>query len=288
MKIKTAVKNTLWPRRGNNYHPYLLNGVGLAISAVLIGAVMLSHAHSGTQVLGVSDDITPGQITELSNQARLHEGLGDLKINPQLQAAAAAKAADMLKRGYWNHYGPDGTAPWSFLSAQSYSYAYAGENLAKDFATSSGVVNGWLSSPSHRKNLLDANYREIGVATVSGNLQGHPTTVVVAFYGTPATTSLVGAVANGQILGAQFAPMPGQAHYAAFTPVTWWSSLNSVTKMIVLVLVLLIILYTAQHIILRKHHLAWGQRRHAHPLFQAALLLGVLSLLVVSGFGAVL
>jgi len=61
----------------------------------------------------------------------------------------------------------------------NYNYKYAGENLAIDFIDSSQVIEAWLNSPSHRANLLNQNYQEIGVAVVSGNLEGYETTLVV-------------------------------------------------------------------------------------------------------------
>ena len=75
------------------------------------------------------------------------------------------------------------------LVRRGYSYSYAGENLAKDFDTSSGVVDGWMSSAGHRANVLNVNYTNIGITVMNGTLLGAQTTLVVAHYGAPVTVA---------------------------------------------------------------------------------------------------
>jgi hypothetical protein len=121
----------------------------------------------------------------LTNQQRVAAGLQSLNVNSELTASATAKAQDMLARNYWAHFAPDGTSPWHFISGSGYSYTHAGENLAMDFATDDAVMTGWMNSPTHRANVLDPDYRDIGIAVVQGTLLGEQTTLVVAHYGTP-------------------------------------------------------------------------------------------------------
>ena len=91
----------------------------------------------------------------------------------------------MLAKGYWAHFAPDGTSPWSFFLSFGYKYRYAGENLARDFQDAPSAVNAWMNSPSHRENILNPNYRDIGIGVVEGNLAGVNTTIIVQFFGTP-------------------------------------------------------------------------------------------------------
>lgn len=93
----------------------------------------------------------------------------------------------MIANNYWAHTAPDGTTPWDFISGSGYSYVVAGENLAKGFNTSQGVVTAWMGSSSHRANVLSTNFSEVGYATVDGTLQGTQTTLVVAMYAKPTT-----------------------------------------------------------------------------------------------------
>jgi hypothetical protein len=91
----------------------------------------------------------------------------------------------MFRRNYWSHYGPDGTTPWSFILDAGYRYEYAGENLAKNFLFSQGVIDGWMQSPSHRENILRPEYTDIGLAIVNGTLNGEETTLVVQTFAKP-------------------------------------------------------------------------------------------------------
>ncbi len=130
--------------------------------------------------------LTPDTLIMLTNQQRLAAGLQPLHENADLMASAYAKAEDMLTRNYWAHFAPDGTSPWHFISQSGYQYKGAGENLAMDFSDDQAVMDGWMASPTHRANVLNPAYQDVGVAVVDGQLQGHETTLVVAHYGTPA------------------------------------------------------------------------------------------------------
>ena len=136
------------------------------------------------QVLGYATSISIGQLSELTNQERANNGLAPLTLDSRLNSAAAAKASHMFANNYWAHVAPDGTTPWSFIYAAGYNYNVAGENLAKDFNTSSGVVAGWMASPTHRANVINSAYNDVGFAVVNGNLLGSDTTLVVAMYAT--------------------------------------------------------------------------------------------------------
>ncbi len=61
---------------------------------------------------------------------------------------------------------------------------YAGENLARDFSNASDAINAWMNSPTHKENILNPKYREIGVGVVEGDLAGSDTTIIVQFFGT--------------------------------------------------------------------------------------------------------
>lgn len=136
-------------------------------------------------VLGYSANISPEKIIELTNLERAGLGLSPLKHNSLLSEAARQKAADMFAFNYWAHVSPSGRTPWSFFSDVGYKYQYAGENLARDFRDPDSVVRAWMNSPSHRENIVNGKYSEIGVAVVDGSLQGAETTLVVQLFGTP-------------------------------------------------------------------------------------------------------
>jgi uncharacterized protein YkwD len=182
------LKSWLWPHKTNHFHPHLLRPIGLGLVVAVLLGVNVAYNYSTAksfQVLGYATSIDASEIIGLSNQQRTSRGLAALGTNAKLNQAAAAKAQDMVNRNYWAHYAPDGTSPWYFITSAGYSYATAGENLAKNFNTSGGVVNAWMNSPDHRDNILNAGYTETGVAVLNGTLQGQQTTLVVAMYASP-------------------------------------------------------------------------------------------------------
>lgn len=180
------IKHWLIPNRKNKFHPHILRPLGLSIVLLFTFAIQPIYNLTSAgqfQVLGYATNITINDLYNLSNQQRISNGASPLALNAKLNSAALAKAHDMMQKDYWAHVSPDGTTPWSFITAAGYQYTIAGENLAKNFYTSSGVVSGWMGSPTHKDNLLNSAYKDVGYAVLNGVLQGSETTLVVAMYG---------------------------------------------------------------------------------------------------------
>jgi uncharacterized protein YkwD len=104
----------------------------------------------------------------------------------------------MFANDYWAHVAPDGTTPWSFIKSSGYAYTTAGENLARDFNDTGAMVEAWMNSASHRENIVNAKFKEIGVAVVNGTLQGVETTLVVQLFGAPAVAAAAAPQAPAQ------------------------------------------------------------------------------------------
>jgi len=134
-------------------------------------------------ILSYASNISFNDLFAETNKIRSQQGLKPLKTNDKLSSAAYKKAQHMFKNNYWAHVAPDGTEPWYFILNEQYDYVFAGENLAKNFNNSRDVVEAWYKSPSHRENLLNPNYDEIGYAVVNGVLDGYQTTLVVQMFG---------------------------------------------------------------------------------------------------------
>lgn len=126
-------------------------------------------------------DITKTALVSFINQARQTSGLQPLTENQKLDQAAKLKAEDMVQKQYFSHTSPDGATPWHWLKVIGYNYKYAGENLAIGFFDSWEVYNAWLNSPSHKANLLNSNYKEIGTAVLNGFGQNNAVIVVQLF-----------------------------------------------------------------------------------------------------------
>jgi len=169
-----------------------------SLKSIFILSTLLALSICATSIIGQTiahaSGITANDLSILSNQERSNNGLAQLSINSQLTNAAYAKANYMIANNYWAHNAPDGTTPWSFIVATGYDYISAGENLAKDFSTSAGVISGWMNSPTHRANVLNSSYTEVGYAVVDGFLLGSQTTLIVAMYGLPVAPVVVPAV----------------------------------------------------------------------------------------------
>ena len=127
--------------------------------------------------------ITPTEVISLVNQARTQDGLDVLEINKKLSEAAQGKADDMVKYGYFDHTSPQGVTPWDWFKKYNYDYTYAGENLAMGFWSAEGQENAWMNSASHRKNILNPNYQEVGVAVAQGMIDGKVTTIAIQEFG---------------------------------------------------------------------------------------------------------
>ncbi|WP_298714200.1 CAP domain-containing protein [Chitinophaga sp.] len=89
--------------------------------------------------------------------------------NVLLELAAVKHSKDMLDRKYFSHNSPGGATPSQRITAEGYNYNWWGENIATGPQSEADVVNGWLNSPGHCKNLMSANFREMGVGR-TGNL----------------------------------------------------------------------------------------------------------------------
>jgi hypothetical protein len=128
-------------------------------------------------------DITRIDLTTLLNSKREQLGLNTLKESQKLDQAAALKAQDMVAKGYFAHQSPQGATPWFWFGQAGYTYTYAGENLAVGFIDSPEVFNAWLNSPSHKANMVNPHYTEVGTAVLSG-FEGN-SVVVVQLFGSP-------------------------------------------------------------------------------------------------------
>ena len=180
------IVHLFFPHESNNHRSKTLHPSVLVFYIVLLLLFQVSFRlikFSRPDILGFATDINTEKLLNLTNLVRAEAGLNSLKVDPDLSLAAEAKARDMFNKNYWAHNAPDGTTPWFFINNSDYKYIYAGENLARDFNNSEGVVSAWMASESHKENLLRKEYRDIGFAVVNGKLFGEETTLVVQMFG---------------------------------------------------------------------------------------------------------
>ena len=175
-----------------------LFGYVLLFIFLQVGFSIVGYAKPG--VLGITGSIDQKKLIELTNQEREKKGLPAVSENEALDRAAALKAANMFEENYWAHFAPSGKSPWDFILGSGYKFTYAGENLAKNFYNSDDVITAWMASPTHRDNLLNSKYQDIGIAVVEGVLNGQKTTLVVQEFG---STQNLGAAPVVAVAGKQ-------------------------------------------------------------------------------------
>lgn len=151
--------------------------IPLALIGVLSSSVFVFNA--------IAAGIVPAEVIMLANNARTKMGLMPLSENAKLSEAAKNKANDMIKNDYFAHTSPKGVDPWYWIKQSGYQYKAAGENLAINYTTAREEHAAWMKSETHRANILNARYQEIGVAVASGTIDGKESIVTVEYFGTP-------------------------------------------------------------------------------------------------------
>lgn len=219
-----AFHKVYWP-----YIPLLLM-IGLVFSLGLRSGAFEAPLASTGNVLAYANSMDRSQLLEATNTSRSGSNSPELKENSLLDAAAQAKADDMTSKNYWSHQTPSGDQPWVFVTKQDYAYQKLGENLAAGFENEEAVVDGWMASTEHRKNLLDKDFEEVGFGVARSAdysaAGGGPMTLVVALYGKPSSavaftnTPVKGATSGSRTSHAQLAvaslPIAGLATNLAF------------------------------------------------------------------------
>lgn len=104
------------------------------------------------------------EVTSLINRERTRAGCGTVKTDERMRAAGRAHSADMANNDYFSHTGRDGSSFVDRLARAGYpKEGAAGENIAYGYSTAQAVVNGWMNSDGHRRNILNCSAKSTGV-----------------------------------------------------------------------------------------------------------------------------
>lgn len=182
MSMLKYLKRFLIPEYKNGFYPYLVRKPAIVVYTLVILGINLLNGFLGGKAYAGS--ISSSDLVALANKERTALGLSELNVDSRLVAAAYSKAENIFELQYWNHYGPNGETPWQFIIGADYAYVYAGENLAKGFSSSDAVHSAWMASKTHRENIVNPDYKDVGIAIVSGNLNGSYVVLVVQMFGT--------------------------------------------------------------------------------------------------------
>ena len=103
------------------------------------------------------------RVFELVNHERATRGLHQLSADSRLIAAARSHSNDMSQNNYFSHTGLDGRSAGRRIQDSGYSWNSYGENIANGYSTPEAVMNAWMNSSGHRRNILSQNFCDIGV-----------------------------------------------------------------------------------------------------------------------------
>ncbi|HAT4873487.1 CAP domain-containing protein [Clostridioides difficile] len=103
------------------------------------------------------------EVVDLVNVERAKAGLNPLTLDSSISNVATKKSQDMIDNNYFSHNSPTYGSPFDMLKKFGISYKTAGENIAMGQKTPKEVVNAWMNSEGHRKNIMNPNFSKIGV-----------------------------------------------------------------------------------------------------------------------------
>ncbi len=186
-KVTHHLKHLFIPHEHNEYKPHFFREVSVAI-LISVSLVLFSLSAGSAYVAKATDfgkRVIVSVLIDLTNQNRLEAGLNPLKHNSLLDNSSLLKARDMVENNYFAHESPSGVTPWHWFEKAGYSFVYAGENLAVNYFDSESVDQAWLNSPTHKANIMNSRYEEIGISAEDGVYKGNETIFVVQMFGTP-------------------------------------------------------------------------------------------------------
>lgn len=109
------------------------------------------------------------KVVALINKERMAVNLQPLIVHTNLTKMAKIKAIDMYNNRYFSHTSPKYGSPFEMMDAFGITYKYAGENLGKGQRSAEEVVSDWMNSPDHQENILNPDFKLIGVGYYNGH-----------------------------------------------------------------------------------------------------------------------
>ncbi len=117
------------------------------------------------------DEVSEKQMFDLVNKERQTRGIKTLVFDGKLQKIARGHSEDMLKRGYFSHYSPEGLSVADRAANSRIDYLVIGENLAYA-PTLESAHKGLMNSQGHRENILSTDYGSLGIGVIDGGVYG--------------------------------------------------------------------------------------------------------------------
>lgn len=107
------------------------------------------------------------EVLKLVNEERAQVGCSAVAANSSLAELAQDFSADMAGRGFFDHTDPDGASPWD-RAAKAGITDLGGENIARGQSDAAAVMDAWMNSPGHKANILNCDFKTLGVGVQLG------------------------------------------------------------------------------------------------------------------------
>ncbi|WP_255955466.1 CAP domain-containing protein [Streptomyces odontomachi] len=116
---------------------------------------------------GTPESAAAAEVLRLVNQERDKAGCSALSTDEALADLASAFSKQMADEGFFDHTDPEGRSPWD-RAAKAGITNLGGENIARGQADAEAVMDSWMDSPGHRANILNCDYKTIGIGVHFG------------------------------------------------------------------------------------------------------------------------
>jgi uncharacterized protein YkwD len=138
----------------------------LAVAAVGVPSAAMasqSAAPAGSPSATSAAATDQQEVVDLVNSERSKAGCEPLTVNEKLTKAAQDHSEDMAAHSNMSHTGSDGSSPGDRIERAGYSWSSYGENVAYGYDSPKSVMEGWMNSSGHKANILNCDFKEIGV-----------------------------------------------------------------------------------------------------------------------------
>lgn len=106
------------------------------------------------------------QVIQYTNEYRVQNGCEPVSEHSVLNAVAQDYALEMAEGDFFAHEAPDGSTLAERMGVTDYAYQVVGENLAAGFSSAQAVVDNWMLSEDHRRNMMNCQFEDIGVGHI--------------------------------------------------------------------------------------------------------------------------
>jgi uncharacterized protein YkwD len=156
---------------------------------LLIGVLCTAQSWAGQTPTGFTEDVET-RVVALTNDLRKQQALRAVQTESHLVDAARYFAGQIAATDKLEH-DADGSTPAERVTKRGYRYCMVAENLAYEFNSTGftperlaeNFVRGWSESPTHRANMLEPDFTQIGIGVAAGSQRGEY--YVVQVFGRP-------------------------------------------------------------------------------------------------------